>query len=283
MAVRAPLDRIGDAFVFIDVVKGLGPVKGKRRVRIGAEEHMPGVRVALQLQARVYRRGGREFVGVDVVAAAAVVVVGIPVYIGRQNCDFGLRGGRCHDPGKGKEAARLGAGVQVVQPRARRCFHVLLVSRAGIALGIPFDAALGIVSIRRDLHSCPRSVLVVPADGPDEFFFPAVAPQLQFVCLYRVHAEFGVLAALHPLGPHVPQQAIAEQTEMVGCGERQLQGNPLGAKSGFVEDGGVVSRFQVRVYGAGSPRSHLERISFADKFQQNFWHGDVAFITHITD
>ena len=151
----------------------------------------PASRVALQLQAGVDGRRRRQAVGVDVVAAAAEVVVGVPGDVRGQH----RHRRRAAAPARRSRGTRTARprrvrGVEVVQARLRSgAATYCLMVRAGVAELVPLDAGLRVVAVGRDLHRGPRAVLVEPAEAADELLLPAVAPQLELVRLDGVDAE----------------------------------------------------------------------------------------------
>ena len=167
VAGRAAPDHVGGFRVRGDMIDGFRPVEGKRRVVVGAVHPVRRVGVTRQVVPGVDRGFRRKLVGVDVVAAAPEVVVGVPVDIGGQHGDVGRRLGGRDDPGEGKEPARLRGRVEVVQAGPFRRFDVLFVGGIRIALGIPPHAGPGVVAVGRDLHGGAWAVLVVPADVPN--------------------------------------------------------------------------------------------------------------------
>ena len=134
---------------------------------------------------------GGQPVGVDVVAAAAEVVVGVPGDVRGQHRD--PRRGPCRgdDPGEGELVASGRPGVEVVQPGALGGLDVLVEMRVGVAVLVPLDAGLGVVAVGRDLHRRPGPVLVEPAEAADELLLQPVAPQAELVRLDGVDAELG--------------------------------------------------------------------------------------------
>src|SRR5262249_12696486 len=153
--------------------------------------------------ARIHDRHLRQPVGVDVVAAAAEVVVGVPGDVAGDDGDGGAGRGRRDDPGEGELQPRRRGGGEIVEAAARRGGDVLLVRGADVADAVPGDAGLRVVAVGRDLHGGAGAVLVVPAESADELLVPAVAPQGELVLLDGVDAELALLAGPDTLRPGV--------------------------------------------------------------------------------
>src|SRR5215813_14208804 len=105
--------------------------------------------------------------------------------------------------------------MEIIQSRAFGPFNDLFVVRAEIPDLVPTNAGAGVIAVGRDLHHRPRPVLIVPAKAADEFFRPAVAPQLDLERLDRMDAELGFLPAADKLRPRVAEQAVRKQPELV--------------------------------------------------------------------
>ena len=102
MAGGPAFNRIGDLLGQVDMVDQLRPVERERQILRAAPGLMAVVDVALQLLSGVDRGRGRQFISMDVVAAAAKIVVGVPGDVREQHRRFRARFGRGDDPGKAK-------------------------------------------------------------------------------------------------------------------------------------------------------------------------------------
>ncbi len=59
-------------------------------------------------------------------------------------------------------------------------------------------------------------MFAVPVDEPDELLFEAVAPEADLALFGAVDPVFTALSRPDPLGPHVAEQAVGEEPELVG-------------------------------------------------------------------
>ena len=236
----------------------------------------------MQIVPGIDRRKRGERIGVDVVAASAEVVVGVPVDVGRQHGDSGHWLGRRDDPGEGEETAGLRGGVEVVETGSFRRLDVLLMGGVGIALPVPLDAGPGVVAVGRDLHGRARTVFVVPADVPDVLLLPAVPVQCELVGFHRVHAEFGFITGADPLGPHVAQQAVPQQPELVGPIVARSHADALETEIPTGQGDLVRSAGRhVRVHRPRSPGSGFNGLPFGFELEQDFGKGDVPFVADV--
>ena len=279
---RAAADHVGGHHVLGDVVDGLGPVEGERRVVVRAVHPVRWIRVPFQVVPGVDRGGRRKLVRVDVVAAPPEVVVGVPVDVGGQHGYVGRRRGRRDNPGEGKESAGLRGSVEIIQAGPFRRLDVLFVGGIRVTLGVPLHAGPRVIAVGRDLHRGAGAVLVVPADVPDVFLLLAVVVKFQLVGLHGVHAELGSLAGPDPLGPHVAQQAVPQQAEMVGPVPARRHVYTLVAEipprqSDFVLPAGR----HVRVDRPRGPGACLDGFTVDFEFEQDIGNGDVPLVADV--
>ena len=101
----------------------------------------------------------------DVIAAPAKVIVGVPSEIREQNCELGLWFFGSNHPRKREELPRFTVQMEVVKSGAFRSRDELFVVWAGVAELILLYSSLGIVLIRSDLHGRSGSVFIEPPDG----------------------------------------------------------------------------------------------------------------------
>ncbi len=284
VAGRAPLDGAGELRLEGDVVDRLGAVEGEGGVVVGAVGVVVGVGVAVQVEAGVDRRRGRHPVGMDVVAATAEVVVGVPGDVAGQDRHRGSGGGGRHDPREGEEEAPFGGSVEVVEAAALGCGHLLRMAGAGVAVAVPLNAGLRVVPVRRQLHVRPGAVLVVPADGAHELLLAAVAEEFQLVGLVAVNAELRALAAAHPLGPGIAKQPVGEEPEVAGAALDDADAHALAAVALAGEDHLAGPRRQIRVHGAGGAGPRLHHVSRGSgELQERVRQGHVALVAHVSD
>src|SRR5262245_20629664 len=135
----------------------------------------------------------------DVIAAPAEIVVRIPGVGGSQNGDFRLgRRGR-HDPREGKGLAGWCPYPQIVQSRPLRRDNGRWRREAAL---VPAHARLREIAVREGLTIRLRTVLVDPADHPDEFLLPTVSPESHLILHDGVDPVFRLLTRADPLRPH---------------------------------------------------------------------------------
>src|SRR5205823_6369812 len=99
---------------------------------------------------------------VNVVAAAAEVVVGVPGDVRRQHRDRGRRFLWLHDPREGEEFAARILDVEVVEPAPWRGGDALVMPADAVADAVPLHAHLRIVTVRGDLLCRAGPVIVEP-------------------------------------------------------------------------------------------------------------------------
>ena len=269
MAALASGNGVGQALVLVDVVVGVGALERERGVVVGVIGAVLAFGIALEFEARVDSGGGREAVGVDVVGAAAEAVVGVPVDVGGEYGEFAGRFFGGDDPGEGEEAAGLVAGVEVVEPRSLRGGDDLPHGLAVVAVLVPLGAYLSVIAVGGDLHIGARAMLVEGADTADEFLVGAVAPQLEAVFDHGVNAELGALAAFDASGPHIAEQAVGEQAEVIGLVGVGLHLDDLGAVAGAAEDDFVGAGLDIGVDRAGDGRAGRGDAAGAAEFEED--------------
>src|SRR5262245_21400126 len=101
----------------------------------------------------------------------------------------------------------------------------------GVADLVPLHSGLSVVAVGRDLHRCPRTMFVVPAQLAYPLGRPAVSPQLQPVWLDGMHAKLGLLAAADPLRPGVSQQTIGKEPKLMRSGGGEHNSRELRSKA----------------------------------------------------
>ncbi len=277
------LDRVSDLLVGVDVVDRLGTVERQRRIRRRPPGRVLRIGVALQFLACVDGRRRWKGVGVDVVAAAAEVVVGVPGDVRGEHGHRGLRRGRSDDPREGERAAGASAGVEVVQTGRRRRLDELPVVRTAVADLVPGHAGLRVIAVGSDLHDGARAVFIVPAQAPHPLLAPAVAPQLQPIRFDRVDAELGPFAGADALGPGVAEQAVGEQAEVIRLSRPRRQTQALAAEAGLGERHLVLAGRQLGVHGPAGARARLPRLAVAGKFQQHVGQGRITLVADVAD
>ena len=156
--------------------------------------------------------------------------------------------------------------------------------RVGVAVLVPLDAGPGIIAVGRDLHRGPRAMLVEPAEAADELLLDPISPEGELIRFDGMDPELGLLAALDPLGPRITEQAVRQQSEMMGRPARcHLHPDTLGPVSGLLERDPIRPGRQFEVDRTGRPRAGLERPRFPFEFQEYVGQCDVTLIAHITD
>src|SRR5262249_46943541 len=144
--------------------------------------------VTVELLARVHGRAFWKSGRMDVIAAAAEIVVCVPGVGGSQNCDLGLGRCRSDDPGKGKSPAGWRLRPQIIQPRSIRRHNRRRRRKAAL---VPAYARLSEIAVGQGLAICLRTVLVHPADHPDELLLPPISPQRDLILFHGMNPVLG--------------------------------------------------------------------------------------------
>ncbi len=110
------LDGVGDGLAGVDVVDRLRSLERQRSIRGRAPGLVVRVGVAFDLLPRIDRWDRRQCVGVNVVAAPAEIVVGVPVHVRGEHGDCRLRFAGSDNPGKGEAGSRRRPRMEVVEP-----------------------------------------------------------------------------------------------------------------------------------------------------------------------
>src|SRR5262245_58551034 len=269
--------------MFWYVIDRLGPVERERSVIGCVVIHVLRARIELELQAGIGRRCRRQLVRMNVVAAAAKVVVSVPGDVGGQDgnrCSWLLRR---HDPGEREESAGFAAGMEVVKSGSVRRRDELLVVGAGVAEFVPHYAGLRIVAVRCARRRRPWAMLREPAQRSDELLLPSVEPQVDLVRSVTVDAELALVAAFDPLRPGNPEQIVFQQTEvmrLIGC---QINRDAFGAVAVFGEDYFIASGLDIRVDRAAGARASGDRTARADQFDLDPGQSDVSFVADVAE
>src|SRR5262249_23403327 len=121
--------------------------------------------VSVEFLARVHGGEFRKPAGMDVIAAAADVVVRVPRSGGSQNRDLrlGRRGG--HHPRKGKRLAGGCSCPQIIQSRSVRRYNGWRRRKPTL---VPAHSGLREIAIGQCLSIGIRTVLIHPANHSDE-------------------------------------------------------------------------------------------------------------------
>ena len=175
--------------------------------------------------------------------------------------------------------------MKVIQARPLRANQVLPVMWiVAVALVVETDPRAGVVAVGSHLCGGQRTVFVEPAHRTDRLLVPAVAEEVEPIGLGRMHPVFGLLARLNALGPHVADQAVAEQPELGRLVDRQRDRRPLRREAVAAERDAVLALGQIGPHRAVSQRSDLHR--FAAGHLEQYRHivqRDVAFVADVTN
>src|SRR5262245_31233288 len=106
--------------------------------------------------------------------------------------------------------------MEIIETRTPRPGDKLGVLRAAVAAPVPFHTSLAVIAVGGALHHGARAMLVKPAEQPDKFLLPAIAPKTQPVRFRRMDPKFAALARLYPFWPHITQDTVREQAKLIG-------------------------------------------------------------------
>ena len=144
------------------------------------------------------------------------------------------------------------------------------------------DAGLRVVTVRGNLHSRPRPVLVKPAHRANILFLPTVAEEIQSVRLCGMHTELGFLAGADPFGPHVADQPVAEQSKRGGLMRADVQQQALDTITVFAECHLAGAGFYVSVDGTRRARSGFGGFRATFKLKQHIAQREITFGTDVS-
>src|SRR5262249_54091456 len=121
-------------------------------------------------------------------------------------------------------------------------------------------------------------------EAADELLAQAIAPQLELVGHDGMDAELTGLAALHPLGPGVAEQAVAEEAKVMRQPDAWRHADAFAAEARLLQGDLVFGVGQIGVHGAAGAGAGLEGIAaLVGELERDVGEGDVVFIADVTD
>ena len=121
--------------------------------------------IAFEFKSRVYCGRPWEFACMNVITSTTKTVVRIPVNIRGKHRDLMGRTGWRHNPRKIKRLSRFGGGMQIIQSTLIWSGQKLLQIFIAVAVLIPLNACLSVISVRSDLYRRTWPMLVIRPDS----------------------------------------------------------------------------------------------------------------------
>ena len=134
---------------------------------------MVGMNIAFQFEPRVYCGRLWEFACMNVITSTTKTVIRIPINIRGKHRDLMGRTGWRHNPRKIKRLSGFSGGMQIIQATLIWSGQKLLQIFVAVAVLVPLNACLSVISVRSDLYRRTWAMLVIRPDPLYQLFrFP---------------------------------------------------------------------------------------------------------------